>query len=125
MLKKLYGYITNEHKFFKGPKTALDVKSLCPFFGPNKRPTGLKYRPKFMMNEGTELNISMNIHEYLVAGGQAVATRPGVINHILTYIHTGIYKPVVNDPDTGAILDELSRYPIPIRRRLNGKQRPS
>ena len=75
-----------------------------------------------MMNEGTELNIAMNIHEYIVAGGQAVATRPGVINHILTYIHTIIYKPVVQDPDVGITLDELSRLSKPIRRRLNGKQ---
>jgi len=124
MFKKLYGYIINEHKFFKGPKIGREIRSLNPFFGPTKRLIGLVYRPKFMINEGTELNIAMNLHEYLVAGGQVAATRPGVVNHIITYIHTGIYKPVVKDPDEGAMLDELSRYIKPIRRRLNGKQRP-
>ena len=126
MLKKLYNYVHKEHKFYKAPTPQAYITSLAQIWGPRQRTWGFKYRPKLMMGEGAELNIAMNAMEFKASGGEGALTRKGAVNHIITYVHTGVFKPHLEDTDIREVADELQhpRYFQPRRRRLRFKQPP-
>ena len=114
---------TKRYKQYRKPILGRAMTTLHPFT--RKKYPGLRRRPKLMMGVHADAAIILNLHIFLNEGsaGTAVASKPGSLNHILSYKHIRA-PPVIIDPCVQHLEDIIIARSAPKKRfRLHGKQK--
>ena len=121
--KKLYMCFIKRFKQYRKPVIGRAMTILQPFT--RKTYPGLRRRPKLMMGVHADAAIILNLLTFLSEGsaGTAVASKPGSLNHILSYKHIRA-PPVIIDPCVRHLEDIIIARMAPKKRfRLHGKQK--